>query len=148
MGDFNRSATAQRTLPVWRASGYWLALIMALLQAAYAVQAFADPGALADFRGMSVDDPASISWVYAYGSRTLFVALVVMVLLVRRDLATLKWVAIVGMVMPLGDALVALRTEAPMAVVLRHGATAIYLLVTFALLTRWTRSESLVLRQN
>jgi hypothetical protein len=141
MGDFERIETVQRTLPVWRASGYWLALFMALLQAAYAVQAFVDPRALADFRGMSADDPASIGWIYVYGSRTLFVALVVMVLLVRRDLATLRWVAIVGVLMPLGDALVALRTEAPMAIVLRHVVTAIYLLVTFALLTRWTRSE-------
>ncbi|MDF3019001.1 MAG: hypothetical protein K0Q92_304 [Steroidobacteraceae bacterium] len=148
LSDFDRSETVQRTLPAWRLSGFWLALIMALLQAGYAVQAFVDPGALADFRGMSVHDPASISWVYVYGSRTLFVALVVMVLLVRGDLVTLRWVAIVGLVMPLGDSLVALRTEAPVAVLSRHIGTAIYLLVTFGLLTRSTRSERLVTRRN
>jgi hypothetical protein len=120
---------------------------MALLQVAYALQAFVDPVALADFRGMSADDPASISWVYAYGTRTLFVALVVMVLLVRRDLATLRWVAVGGVVTPLGDALVALRTEATMAVVLRHVATAIYLLVTFGMRSRWARFDSVGIRR-
>jgi hypothetical protein len=64
------------------------------------------------------------------------VALVVMLLLVKKDLATLRWVALLGLVMPVSDALDAMRAGLPMAAVLRHVATAIYLLITFALLTR------------
>jgi hypothetical protein len=108
---------------VWRTIGFWLALIMGLLQAFYAFQAFLDPGAFAVYRGTALAAPADAEWVRIYASRTLFVALVVGLLLVRRDLAALKWIALLGLVMPLSDAILAHQAGATNAIVGRHFAT-------------------------
>jgi hypothetical protein len=106
---------------------------MALVQGFYAAWAFADPTALAAYRGTSVS-AEQVAWVYAYGSRTLFVAAVVAMLLIRKDLASLRWVALLGLVMPVIDAVDAARAGLPCATVARHAGTAVYLLITFAVL--------------
>ena len=62
-------------------------------------------------------------------------------LLWRRDLETLKWVALLGVVMPVSDAILAYQAEAPTAVVLRHVATVIYLIVTFWALHAFTSRD-------
>jgi heme A synthase len=113
-----------------------MAAIMAIVQAIYALQAFVDPAGFAAYRGTPITDAAGTMWVHTYGSRTLFVALVVALLLIREELATLKWVALIGIVMPISDALVAIRAEAPLAIVLRHVATGLYLLITFIVIQR------------
>ena len=120
----------------WRTLGYWMATVMAVVQAVYALQAFVDPAGFAAYRGTPITGDAGAMWVHTYGSRTLFVALVVALLLIRGELATLKWVALIGIVMPISDALVAIRAEAPLAVVLRHVATGLYLLITFVVIRR------------
>ena len=120
-----------------RAVGFWLAVVMALLQAFYAFQGFVDPSGFAAYRGTPLLADGDAGWVHMYASRTLFVALTVGLLLVRRDLATLKWVALAGVVMPISDALVAQQAGASTAIVLRHVATVVYLLVTFGLIWLW-----------
>lgn len=109
---------------------------MALLQCLYSAWAFVDPAGLAAYRGTPVS-PDQVAWVYAYASRTLFVAAVVTLLLIRKDLASLKWVALLGLVMPVIDAIDAVRAGLPCAVVFRHVGTAVYLLITIAVLTAW-----------
>jgi hypothetical protein len=94
---------------------------------------------VASYRGGSIEGHAEALWVHTYGSRTLFIALVVLVLLRRGDLATLKWVALLGLVMPFSDAWSAFQSAASQAEIVRHVVTAIYLLITFAMLTRATR---------
>jgi len=126
---------------VWRSVGFWLALVIGLVQAFYAVQAFIDPVAFSGYRGAPVAVAADAEWVRIYASRTLFVAMVVGFLLWRRDLATLKWVALLGVVMPASDAMLAYLAEAPAAIVLRHVATVIYLVVTFWALHAFTRRD-------
>jgi hypothetical protein len=126
---------------VWRSVGFWLALVIGLVQAFYAVQAFIDPIAFAEYRGAPVAAAADVEWVRIYASRTLFVAMVIGFLLWRRDLATLKWVALLGTVMPIGDAILAYQAEAPTAAVLRHVATVIYLVVTFWALHAFTSRD-------
>lgn len=111
-------------------------MAIAVLQSFYAGWAFLDPAALAAYRGMPLGEPVDVHWVHAYGSRTLFIAAVVGLLVVRKDLASLRWVALLGLVMPLSDAWDACRAGLPPAVVYRHLATGIYLLITFAVLTR------------
>jgi hypothetical protein len=118
---------------------------IAILQGFYAAWAFVDPQTLAAYRGASIGGPAEAIWAHAYGSRTLFVALVVLLLLRRGDLATLRWAALLGLVMPVSDAWSSIQAAAPHAEIVRHVATAIYLLITFAMLThalRKTRSRS------
>jgi hypothetical protein len=129
--------------PIWHSVGFWLALVMGLIQAVYAVRAFVDPEGFAVYRGTALAAVADAEWVRIYASRTLFVALTVGFLLVRRDLASLKWVALLGVVMPLSDALLAHQSGASSAVVGRHVATLAYLLLTFGALHSWTnRNQS------
>ena len=120
-----------------RSVGFWLAFVMALLQAVYALQAFLDPSGFATYRGTPLLASGDTDWVQIYASRTTFIALVVGSLLARRDMATLKWVALLGVVMPVGDALLAHQAEASLAVISRHVATVIYLLATFLTLWVW-----------
>lgn len=135
----NRSTVA--AAPAWRSIGFWMAAGVALLQGFYAVWAFLDPHAVAAYRGSSIEGPGEALWVHAYASRTLFIVFVVVLLLRRGDVATLKWVALLGLIMPASDAWSAIRSEAPAADVIRHVATAIYLFITFATLARASPKE-------
>jgi hypothetical protein len=123
----------------WRAAGFWLVLAMTSLQLFYAARALANPGAFAVYRGDPLAAAGDVGWVYIYATRTLFIALFLGVLLLRRDFVALKWAALLGLVMPAGDAFLALSSGAPNAIVARHGATAVYLVVTFLALHSWTR---------
>ena len=125
-----------------RPVGFWLVLVMAALQAFYAARAFADPSAFAAYRGEPLAAMGDAGWVYIYATRTLFIALFLGVLLWRRDFGALKWAALLGLVMPAGDGFLALSSGAPNAIVARHGATAVYLVVTFLALHSWTRRHS------
>jgi hypothetical protein len=122
-----------------RAAGFWLALVMGLLQAVYAVRAFVDPSGFATYRGTPLMAEGDTDWVQIYASRTLFLALIVGLLLARMDLATLKWVALLGVVMPISDTFLAKEAGASIAVVSRHIATVVYLLVTSVALFAWCK---------
>lgn len=122
----------------WRSVGVWMAAGIALLQGVYAVWAFLDPSAVAAYRGGSIQGAGETLWLHTYASRTLFIALLVALLLWRRDVAALQWVALIGLIMPASDAwsAVQLKAAGAEADVIRHIATAIYLLITFAILAR------------
>lgn len=124
---------------VSRSIGIWMVVAIALLQGFYAVWAFVDPQAVASYRGGSLEGDSAVLWVHAYGSRTLFIALVVLLLLRQGDLATLKWVTLFGLVMPISDAWSAMHSANPEAGIMRHVLTAAYLLLTFAMLARSSR---------
>lgn len=126
---------------IWRSVGFWMAVVMGLLQALYAVQAFVDPSAFAIYRGTPLAAGGDAAWVHAYASRTLFVALCVGYLLVRRDLVTLKWIALFGLVMPVSDAVIAQNSGASISIVARHVGTVIYMIITFMALGSWTRQS-------
>jgi Domain of unknown function (DUF4267) len=124
------AASVSRSIAIWMAVG------IALLQGFYAMWAFVAPQAVASYRGGSLDGDSALLWVHAYGSRTLFIALVVLLLLRRGDLATLKWVTLFGLVMPISDAWSAMHSANPEPGIVRHVLTAAYLLLTFAMLAR------------
>ncbi len=125
-----------------RAPGYWLAAAIALLQAFNAVRAFTDPAGFAAYLGLPLDAGADAGWVFIYGLRTAFIALAVAALLFTRNMAALTWSAAAGIVMPVGDALLAQRAGAPTATVARHAAIAVYLVITCAALVAWSRRRS------
>lgn len=126
---------------VARSTGIWMAVGIALLQGFYAVWAFIDPQAVASYRGGPLAGDSAVLWVHAYGSRTLFIALVVLLLLRRGNLATLKWVTLLGLVMPVSDAWSAMHSADPEAGIVRHVLTAAYLLLTFAML-QWASRKT------
>lgn len=125
---------------LWRSLGFWLVAAMALLQSVYAVQAVLSPEAFAAARGTPIAAGGDPAWVLTYACRTAFVALTVALLLARGAMSTLRWVALLALVMPVGDLLIAIEAGAPRAIWLRHVGTIAYLGLTFAVITRWLTS--------
>ncbi len=110
--------------------GLALVVIMALIQAFYAVFAYLDPTAFAAVRGTDLFSSLDGDWVKIYGSRTLFIALLLGYLVYARQYAVLMYSALFGLVMPITDAYLAYEAQAAMKVILKHIATAGFLLVT------------------
>jgi hypothetical protein len=123
----------------WKTLGFWLVLGMAFLQMFYSFFAFASPVEFAGYRGSHPMPNGDTEWVRIYASRTLFVALMLGLLLLRREVALLRWISLLGIVMPFSDAVLAYKAAAPFSIISRHLVTILYLLVTFAVLTYWLK---------
>jgi hypothetical protein len=120
-------------------AGMTLVALMAILQGFYAAYALVDPTSFALVRGTELVVTGDTDWVRIYGSRTLFLALIVGYLLYLQNFNILKWAAIFGLVMPVTDGYLAYEAQASAQVVWKHAATAVYLLVTFWVLQGLTR---------
>jgi len=118
----------------WAAIGFWLALAIAALQAVNAFRAFAAPAGFATYLGLPLTDPQDHGFVLVYGLRAAFIALAVGALLATRNYSALAWVALVGLVMPIGDAILVSRAGAPVATIARHVAIGVFLAVTAGVL--------------
>lgn len=114
--------------------GLVLVFIMALIQGFYAIFSYIDPTAFAVLRGTGLFSPMDSDWVTIYGSRTLFITLVLGYLLYVRNYSVLMWCALFGTVMPITDGFLAYEAQAPFKVVFKHIATMAFLLVTFLVL--------------
>jgi len=124
--------------------GRVLVFLMATLQLAYALYAYVDPAAFAGIRGTRLLDAGDADWVRIYGSRTLFIALIVGYLLYVRQFRVLAMAALIALVMPVTDALLAHQAAAGTAVLLKHVLTAVFLLVTFLVLRKAVARDSAV----
>lgn len=125
-----------RPVAMLRTAGFWLALVMAVLQAVNAVRAFADPAGFADYIGLPLADASDVGFVHVYGLRTAFIAGLVLVFLALRRLDALVWMALVAVLMPVGDAVLASNAGAPTATIARHATIAVYVFVAFVFLRR------------
>ncbi len=114
--------------------GVVLVLIMALLQGFYAIFSYVDPAAFSVVRGTELFSVKDSDWVQIYGSRTLFITLVLGHLLYVRNYSALMWCALFGTVMPITDGFLAYEARATFSVVFKHIATIVFLLVTFVFL--------------
>ncbi len=108
--------------------------LMVILQGIYSVYAYLNQSAFSLLRGTELFAVADSDWVVIYASRTMFVALIIGFLLVRKEFRLLMWAALFGTVMPVTDAWLAHQAGAEGVVVYKHVATVIYLLVTSLLL--------------
>ena len=118
----------------YRKTGLALVLIMTLIQAFYAIFSYVDPAAFAALRGTELFSPMDSDWVKIYGSRTLFITLLLGYLLYIRNYSVLMWCALLGTVMPITDGFLAYQAQAPFQVVAKHIATVVFLLVTYFVL--------------
>ncbi len=125
-----------------RTTGMVLVLLMAGLQLAYALYAFADPAAFSLVRGTELFAAGDSDWIRIYASRTLFIALIVGYLLYRKHFKVLAVASLVGTVMPVADAWLAYQASAGGQVVLKHVATALFLIITFAVLRSVARQSA------
>ncbi|MCJ8295557.1 MAG: DUF4267 domain-containing protein [Colwellia sp.] len=110
-------------------TGFILVLLMVLLQGFYGTFAYFDPATFSSLRGTELFSNKDADWVTIYGSRTLFITLILGYLLYTRNYLILMWAALFGMVMPITDGFLAYEAQAPIKVVLKHIATVVYLLV-------------------
>ncbi len=140
MTDISSSGSSNK-YELCRKIGFWLVLIMALLQGFYAVKAFIDPISFATLRGTLLLEAGDADWVRIYASRTLFVALIVAALLYLEHYVILKWTALLALVMPLSDALLAYFADATNVVLIKHILTMVYLTVTFFVLHYGAKSD-------
>ncbi len=117
-------------------TGFVLVLLMILLQAFYGTFAYIDPTTFSAVRGTELFSPQDADWAKIYGSRTIFIALFFGFLLYTRNYSILMWGALLGIVMPITDGILAYQAEAPFKVVFKHIATIAYLVVTFFVLKK------------
>lgn len=136
------NTTATATRPVTRTIGFWMAVPIAALQALNVVRAVTDPVGFAAYMGAPLAAAPDAAWVMIYGLRTAFIALLVTILLVRRDLNALKWTALAALPLPLGDAWVAFQVDADTATLMRHGAIGLYVVLTTIALFVAARSRA------
>jgi len=123
--------------------GLILVLLMILLQGFYGTYAYIDPAAFSSLRGTKLYSELDADWVIIYGSRTLFIALILSYLLVSRQYSILMWCALFGVVMPITDGWLAYSAQAPSGVVVKHIATIAYLLITFVVLRKVVAQKNL-----
>lgn len=110
--------------------GITLVLLMTILQGFYGIFAYVDPSAFSSVRGTELFSTLDADWVNIYGSRTLFITLLLSYLLYTRHYSILMWSALFGIVMPVTDAILAYQADAPFKVILKHIITIIYLAIT------------------
>jgi len=113
-----------------------LVLLMMLLQGFYGVFTYVDPVSFSLIRGTELFSTMDADWVIIYGSRTLFITLILGYLLYVRHFKVLMWAALFGTIMPITDALLALEAQAPLKVVFKHVATVVYLVITCLVLNK------------
>ena len=117
-------------------TGIVLVLLMVLLQGFYGVFALVDAAAFSNIRGTELFSANDSDWVKIYGSRTVFISLILAYLLYVRNYSVLMWCALLGTIMPITDGLLAYEAQAPLKVTLKHLATIAYLVVTFVVLRK------------
>ncbi|WP_368564784.1 DUF4267 domain-containing protein [Pseudoxanthomonas sp. UTMC 1351] len=117
-----------------RTTGMIFVLLMAGLQLAYALYAFADPAGFSLLRGTELFAAGDSDWIRIYASRTLFIALIIGYLLYRKHFKILAVASLLGIVMPVTDAWLAYQASAGDKVILKHVVTALFLIITFAIL--------------
>lgn len=132
----------KKTTRSLRVLGSILVLLMACLQLAYALYAFADPVGFSLIRGTELVSLEDTDWVRIYASRTLFIALIIGYLLYRKHFKILAVASLLGTVMPIADAWLAYQASAADKVIIKHVATALFLVATFAVLRLVVKSET------
>lgn len=116
--------------------GFVLVLLMILLQCFYGIFAYLEPILFSEVRGTKLFSSEDLDWVVIYGSRTIFLSMLLGYLLYTRNYTVLMWGALFGVVMPITDGFLAYEAQAPFKVVAKHIATIGYLLIVFFVLKK------------
>lgn len=111
------------------ATGLSLAGLMGVFQIVNAVRVLTDVVGFSEYMGLPVA-PGSEGFVHVYALRSVFIGLMVLGLVAWRRVGVLAWMAVVALLLPLGDMWLVSAAGAPTHTVARHGAIAVYLVVT------------------
>jgi hypothetical protein len=118
----------------WSKPGVWIAVAGGLLMAINAVRSLSKPVPFATYLGLPLAHEGDADMVRVYGLRALFIGLAVSALLIMRDVPALAALMLTAVVMPVGDAVLTAKANAPRATVIRHVVIASVLLVAGLLL--------------
>lgn len=129
--------TQQPYSPI-RQPGFWLVLLLAAVQLMNALRAVLDPNAFAGYLGLPLSDPTDQGWVAIYALRTFFIGSFALYLLLNRQIRSLSALALLALVMPIGDLWLVHQAHASTATLARHAVIGSVLLVTFYFLRRWS----------
>ncbi|MBC8098170.1 MAG: DUF4267 domain-containing protein [Armatimonadetes bacterium] len=128
--------------PVWRSVGIWMVGVLVGYILFNAVRAVANPVDFAAYFGIPLSNPENTGFVFVYAIRALFLGLFGFGLIVRQQYSALALYALIGSIMPLGDAvLVAFESGTP-ATIIRHLLVAVFLLLTWWFMRRWVLSTA------
>lgn len=132
--------TAVTRRPLTRSTGFWLAVLMIVSQTANALRALLDPVGFSGYLGLPLADGVDPAWVQVYGLRTTFIALLGGWLLATRQIRILSQVALLAVVMPLGDLWLVWQADGPADKLARHALLTIIVLAIWFLLRRWDQA--------
>lgn len=133
-------ATQQRAY--WRSVGFWMAAVLVIYILFNAVRAVQNPVDFALYYGLPLVDETNSAFVFVYAIRALFLGVFGLALIIRMKWQALALFALVAVVMPLGDALLVAQQGGAPSIVIRHGLTAGFLLLTWFFLNRWNRAAT------
>lgn len=122
--------------------GFYLILIMGIIQLVYAGIAFFDQELFARIRGTHLFNTKDADWVVIYASRTLFIAMLIGLLLIKKHYSLLKWLALLGLVMPITDLVLAYNSKQGFSVICKHVTTSVYLIITYFVLNKLSKSKN------
>jgi Domain of unknown function (DUF4267) len=131
-----RAATA---LSPWRSVGIWMSAILIGYILFNALRSTLDPVSFAAYYGLPLGGDDTNAFVFVYAIRALFLGLFGLALVVSRSYRALALFALVGAVMPIGDAILVAATGGGTGTVIRHSLTAVFLLLTGYFVQRWAR---------
>jgi hypothetical protein len=107
-----------------------------------AVRSVLNPAEFASYYGLPLANPENDAFVLVYTIRALFLGLFGLGLLIRKQYNALALYALIGSVMPLGDALLVGIEGGGTGVILRHLLTAAFLVMTWFFMRRWDLSRA------
>lgn len=131
------SLAAPRLSP-WRSVGLWMVGVLIVYILFNAVRATLNPAEFAAFYGLPLASSENTAFVFVYAIRALFLGLFGLALLLRRSYAALGLYALIGSIMPIGDAILVAAVGGGTGTVVRHALTAVFLLATWYFVQRWT----------
>lgn len=130
------AATTATSSP-WRSGGLWLTGLLLAYILFSSVRAATNPAAFAATFGLPLGNAADPSFVRVYAIRALFLGVLGLTLLVRRQYASLATFVLVATIMPIGDMLLVAQQGAAPATIALHVGVGLILLLTWFLLQRW-----------
>jgi hypothetical protein len=132
--------SSQTPFRPFRNVGFWLVLLLAASQLSNAFRVALDAPAFSNYMGLPLHDFADASWVHVYALRALFLGLFAGFLLWTRQYRVLASMALIAVVMPLGDFWLVWQQDGSTFTLARHALIAAALVAAWFFLGRTARA--------
>lgn len=130
------SLSSRPSFNAMRSVGFWLAVALALSQWGNALRVVLGPVAYGDYMGLPLSAESDAAWVYVYALRALFLGSFAFFLLLTRRYGVLGHMAVIAVVMPIGDFILVLLAHGSNATLARHALIACVLVAAAISLRR------------